>query len=193
MKHLVRAGGVLIAILFVFFVLLRVIPVPESFNAYGFYREKENTAEWAARPMAYADPILCNQCHQTNHGSWSDSKHKTVSCENCHGPGQSHVDKGTPVKIDESREACAVCHSKLPSRPRDFPQVDMEQHGGKTECKTCHSPHAPAIPPVVLHPEAGYSNCLLCHSAGGLKPFPANHSANSPDSCTSCHSVKRSV
>ncbi len=103
MKHLVRAGGLLVAILVVFFVLLRIVPVPESLNAYGFYKERDNSAEWASRPMVYADPNLCGKCHQNNHNSWSQSKHASVSCENCHGPGQSHVDKVTPVHIDSYR------------------------------------------------------------------------------------------
>ena len=42
---------------------------------------------------------------------------------------------------------------------------------------------APAIP----HTLTDRANCLQCHAAGGVKPFPANHAGRTVDTCQSCH------
>jgi hypothetical protein len=42
-------------------------------------------------------------------------------------------------------------------------------------------------PPAVPHSLDGRDNCLLCHDAGGLKPFPADHAGRTVDMCLFCH------
>ncbi|MBI2860511.1 MAG: hypothetical protein HYX91_03270 [Chloroflexi bacterium] len=50
---------------------------------------------------------------------------------------------------------------------------------------------APAPQPVgapkVPHTLEGRADCLMCHSATGLRPFPADHAGRSNATCTSCH------
>lgn len=142
MKHLIRAGILLTAIIAIV-ILIRFVPVSEELKPYGFYRGTDNAQEWAGQPLQYADAIRCNDCHQDKHSLWTKSKHSTVSCENCHGPGETHVEKGTKLVVDASIETCAVCHAKLPARPSDFPQVDVKTHAGELSCVTCHNPHSP--------------------------------------------------
>ena len=71
MKHLVRAGVLLLAVLILAFVVPRVIPIPVSLEEYGFYpkQSEENTHEWASLPLQYADPSVCSDCHQDKHDS----------------------------------------------------------------------------------------------------------------------------
>ena len=193
MKHLVRAGVLLFAVLIVVFVVPRVVPIPAFLEEYGFYLKKseENTQEWANLPVQYVDASICSSCHQDKHSTWEKSKHSTVNCESCHGPGQGHVDKGTDLVVDTSRESCGLCHAKVLARRSDFPQVDLETHGGQSECISCHNPHNPnpkvSTMPTIPHTLEGHDDCLLCHNTGGAKPFPLDHDGRSQNTCLNCH------
>lgn len=197
MKHLIRAGA-LLAMLVIVFVLLILMPAPAVLEPYGFYRggSDKDVEVWANKPMQYAISSVCGDCHQDKYGIWEESKHSSVSCENCHGPAMVHVvetsdnlavETGADLIVDTSRELCGLCHGVLFSRPSDFPQIDLEEHGEQAECITCHNPHGPQVPPQIPHPLEGRDDCLLCHEAGGLKPFPENHAGRTSDICLSCH------
>jgi len=41
--------------------------------------------------------------------------------------------------------------------------------------------------PVVPHPLAGRGDCLACHAAGKMKPFPADHTGRANQTCAVCH------
>lgn len=191
MKHLIRAAGVLVAIIVIVFVLPKVVPAKTfvALQSYGFYREQDNTQEWAQFPLQYADPVRCNSCHEDKHSSWISSEHKSVSCENCHGPGELHIENGSPlVVVNTSKDLCKTCHAEVIARPADFPQVDIQVHGNQTDCITCHNPHSPKTEiPVIAHKVEGFDDCLLCHKTGGLKPFPIDHKERSIDTCLNCH------
>ncbi|MBI2288523.1 MAG: hypothetical protein HYU83_06095 [Chloroflexi bacterium] len=50
------------------------------------------------------------------------------------------------------------------------------------------TPAAPtAGPPTIPHTLEGRADCLMCHQAGGLKPFPADHAGRTNDLCQACH------
>lgn len=203
MNHLVRAGGLLLAVLIVGFVIPRVMPFPESFDEFGFYpvQSEEDTREWASRPLQYADPAICSDCHQDNYATWEKAEHSTVSCENCHGPALAHVEEGRIPVVDISRESCGTCHKEVIARPDKFPQIDIDTHGGQTTCVTCHSPHSPLTGlstaadddspkagfPWISHALEGRSDCLLCHDTSGMKPFPEDHNGRGQDTCLNCH------
>jgi hypothetical protein len=194
MKHLTRAGAIL-GLLLIVFVLLRLMPPPEELESYGFYRGEDDSEAWASQPIQYANPLLCQSCHEDKHDTWNESKHSNVSCENCHEPGQSHIEEGTSLIVDISRESCGLCHTKLFSRPSDFPQVDPDKHGGQLECISCHNPHDPQEPraselPLIPHLLDGRSSCLACHDGGYVKPFPESHEGRGEDTCLECHESK---
>jgi hypothetical protein len=70
-----------------------------------------------------------------------------VNCEACHGPQAQHVDDPTsvkPAKLDTA-VLCARCHEANAAKPRNFPQVDTEEHSTGLPCDTCHQPHSPVI------------------------------------------------
>ena len=50
-------------------------------------------------------------------------------------------------------------------------------------------PQVPATgtPAAIPHPVSPTTNCLLCHAAGKVRPFPANHASFTVDMCTTCH------
>ena len=194
MTHLFRAGALLAAILVFVFIGLKVIPVPTLLTEYGFHpREAEaNTKEWASLPIQYAQSSACSDCHQDKYRLWEQGNHRTVSCENCHGPAGEHLDTQASLVVDSSRELCGTCHAKLISRPSSFPQVDMQEMGGQTECITCHDPHEPraGMPPQVPHTLEERSNCQSCHGSHEpwvVPPPQVPHALEGRTECQSCH------
>lgn len=194
MKHLVRAGIILLVLLGFIFIGLRVMPIPEFLTEYGFHqRDSEaNMEKWASLPIRFASSDVCVDCHQDKYSLWEKGNHIKVSCESCHGPAKAHLETGARPTVDTSRELCGVCHAKLVSRPSDFPQVDMEEMGGHEECITCHDPHEPraGMPPQVPHTLEGRTECQSCHGPHEpwVEPPPQMpHTLEGRTECLSCH------
>lgn len=143
--HLKRVFMILILVI-IGFLFVRSFIVPESFGQYGWYRG-ESVNELRNFPVRYAGSANCGDinCHKTIYSIWIDSRHKTVNCETCHGPLESHVidTRIMPAPADDSRDFCGICHFKRAARPSDFPQVDPETHGENLRCAYCHNPHKP--------------------------------------------------
>ena len=123
---------------------------------------------------------------------WEQGNHRTVNCENCHGPARAHLEnKASPV-TDTSRELCGLCHAQLVSRPSNFPQVDMDEMGGQSDCITCHDPHDPraGMPPQVPHTLEGRTECYSCHGPHEpwvTPPPQLPHTLEGRTECLSCH------
>lgn len=184
----------LLAVFLFVFIGLRVMPVPAFLEDFGFHKRdaQKNEQQWASLPINYASSPACAQCHQSNYTSWQQGDHRTVSCENCHGPANIHLEgKALPV-VDTSRELCGTCHAKLTARPASFPQVDMNEMGGDSKCITCHNPHDPraGMPPQVPHTLENRAQCLSCHGQHEpwLRPPPqVPHTLEGRTQCLSCH------
>jgi hypothetical protein len=143
--HLFRLAAVFIAGLLIFLVI-RGFLVPKSFGQFGHYRANAVT-EIAARPIKFAGHESCEGCHADVLDKKKNGKHAGVNCEACHGPQAQHVDDPTsvkPAKLDTA-VLCARCHDANAAKPRNFPQVDTEEHSTGLPCDTCHQPHSPVI------------------------------------------------
>ncbi|HSJ58015.1 MAG TPA: cytochrome c3 family protein, partial [Anaerolineae bacterium] len=44
--------------------------------------------------------------------------------------------------------------------------------------------------PIVPHATEGLEDCLACHDAGQMAPFPEDHAGRENESCTMCHEVQ---
>ncbi len=143
--HLKRAFT-LLAIVIIAFIFVRSIAVPDSFGEYGWYRG-DSVGEIRSLPVEHAGSPTCGEvdCHNTLYSIWSQSRHKTVNCETCHGPSEKHVGnvRIMPEPADDSRDFCGLCHYKRVARPDEFPQIDPEIHGENLRCAYCHNPHKP--------------------------------------------------
>ena len=198
MKHLYRAGLLLAALIVVAFVIPRIAPIPASIVNYGFHKvnRTDSAQQWASLPVSYAESFQCQSCHPTEYSQWTQSNHKVVACENCHGPAEAHIANPTtnlPI-VDRTRDLCGGCHAKLAARPADFPQVDMSVMGGTAPCVTCHNPHDPRAgkPPKVPHSIAGLtvSDCKSCHVPHqGIEQVapPVPHTLDGRSDCLACH------
>jgi Cytochrome c554 and c-prime len=142
--HLFRLAG-LFAAGTLLFLVIRGFIVPRSFGQYGHYRGAA-IAEIAAHPIHFAGHQTCETCHADIAQTKIAGKHAGVNCEACHGPLAKHADDPSidPGKPDTA-VLCVRCHAASAARPKDFPQVDAEQHAGGVPCQTCHQPHSPAI------------------------------------------------
>jgi hypothetical protein len=147
-RHIFRVLFALV-VLIAGFIVFRTYMVPNSYGFYGPYRF-DNVAEQAARAPRHGGPESCQKCHPKEYGKRLAGVHKTVSCEVCHGAVAKHADKDkriAPMPMEKTYRLCARCHAKLDSRPKEFPQVKLEEHvtdkleGGV--CLDCHDPHDP--------------------------------------------------
>ena len=197
MEHLVRAGGLLAAVLVATALLIllpRFVSTPEILDDYGFYGGGDNSEEWADWQGQYADSSTCNGCHEDQYTLWIDSQHSSVVCETCHGPGREHMENGAAMETEDSREFCGICHGVVLGRPDGFPQVDLGGHGGSSACTTCNNPNDTGFEsidiPAVPHGLEGRAECTLCHGEDGIMPFPGDHSGLSSETCLRCHDTR---
>jgi hypothetical protein len=142
-QHLVRAGALLVGMLFLFLVL-RGLFVPDGFGELGHYRSGA-LADNAARPLGFAGREACAECHSEVVDVRRGGRHEGVGCESCHGALAAHaVDPGavTPARPDAA-DLCLRCHRTNSSKPAAFPQIDPGEHGAGSACTECHRPHHP--------------------------------------------------
>ncbi|MDE3185985.1 MAG: cytochrome C [Acidobacteriota bacterium] len=143
--HLFRFVGIFV-LLFIIFLVARGYVVPKSFGQYGHYRGAA-MGEIAAHPLHFAGHQACETCHVDVQDVKKNGKHAHVNCEACHGPLAKHADDPasmTPTKPDTAT-LCVRCHAASAARPKNFPQVQAEEHSTGLPCETCHQPHSPAM------------------------------------------------
>lgn len=143
--HLLRFAG-LFVIAFLVFWVIRGYVVPKSFGEYGHYRGAA-LSDIAAHPAKYAGHETCEMCHTDIADTKTKGAHAHVNCEACHGALAIHANDPTAMTpaLPDTTVLCARCHTASAAKPKDFPQVDPEDHSGGAPCKTCHNPHSPAI------------------------------------------------
>jgi len=176
----------------------------------GFPEEKPSNYDTGfGRVLTPSLEKRCFSCHVSPR-TLGTREETGVACENCHGPGRTHLtalaahskDLGilNPDKLPvaEQMRPCSQCHAgsgfledPLPGNLLISDQVTSlrnsecwRQSGGQITCTNCHNPHEDATRPVL---EArGDKTCLRCHSAAvakhaGLCPV------NRISGCTGCH------
>ncbi len=133
--------------------LVRANVVPSDFGVngrnftYGFHR-KGNIDDWKAVQVKYRGKEYCRECHEEKVKENLASPHKTIECENCHGPAIDHPDNPARLAVDKSRELCLRCHAGLPypqSHRSELPAIDQAKHNPDQTCSECHNPHNPNL------------------------------------------------
>jgi hypothetical protein len=112
-------------------------------------------------------------------------------CLNCHQVSATAKVAPEVPHPTGGREDCVSCHGAGQVRP--FPA----DHQGRTNdlCQGCHKLSAAAaaatpIPaPAVPHATAGREDCVSCHGAGQVRPFPVDHQGRTDGMCLECHQV----
>jgi len=155
----------------------------------------------AVHPPGYAGSEACATCHQEVVDKFSDNPHtkmalmhedKGITCENCHGPGQAHIDGGGDVaKIFQFSKAsarqiddkCLSCHASA------HPDFTHSAHGeAEVSCIGCHSIHKSGSEDNLLKVSQP-KLCYTCHSdikAAFAQPF--HHKVDEGlMNCSDCH------
>lgn len=149
--HVLRPLFVVVAVVGLILVA-RMVYVPQDFGVqeqgymYGWHR-KGNEEEWKKFPVKYHGPTYCRDCHAENAGLLAKSPHRSIGCENCHGPARDHPQDPPKLTPENTREFCLRCHAFL-----DYPTsgrraikgfADPEKHNPGMVCSLCHNPHDP--------------------------------------------------
>ena len=207
-RHVVVVVG-LLAVIVGAALVARWLLVPEGFGQFGHYRGGA-VGELMAEPLPlHQGREKCAECHDDVAGVHAKDVHGKVQCEDCHGPGATHVaelteDKtmrsdGPPIRKPDGAEDCLTCHRRLLARPASFPQIDRVEHyrmlhvaKGDTPCAGCHSPHEPLfvdgrVDDARLHPVM--NECVDCHKhvQDPSLPRPAGHPV--VFECGYCHAA----
>lgn len=135
---------------------LKQFLLPSSFGLYGHYRA-DAIVEEASIPIRHGTNASCLGCHKYEAKIHLDGKHRTISCEFCHGTYADHASDGKktgtlPVKKGtEITTLCLRCHnSEIVARSTEvIKTVAMPEHLEKQQvkithtCNQCHHVHAP--------------------------------------------------
>jgi len=134
----------------------KTVLTPKSFGTYGHYRadaiEEEANIEirhWTNAP--------CFSCHAYEANIHLNGRHKTISCEFCHGPYADHITNGkksgtlSVKRGEEIKTLCLRCHNRaIQARPEAvIKTVTMPEHLESQKvkvthiCNQCHNQHAP--------------------------------------------------
>lgn len=151
-KHVFRIL-LLLAATIVAIILGRSAFVPDTWGQYGWYRGA-NVAEQRDRPVRHGGDVSCQRCHEKQAAAHDDGAHISVRCEVCHAPVAQHAVGGQKIgamPTHRDRNLCLRCHRRLTARPKDFPQIEPQQHvednggeWGEAVCFDCHDPHSPS-------------------------------------------------
>ncbi len=154
-SHVIRIVLGIVALALIGFIGKTAL-TPKSFGTYGYYRadaiEEEANIEirhWTNAP--------CFSCHAYEANIHLNGRHKTISCEFCHGPYADHITNGKktgtlPVKKGEDiKTLCLRCHNRaIQARPEAvIKTVTMPEHLKDQKvklthtCNQCHHVHAP--------------------------------------------------
>ncbi|MEW6071268.1 MAG: hypothetical protein AB1726_01560 [Planctomycetota bacterium] len=187
---------------------IRVQLVPATFGELGTYRAAA-LAEIAAEQPLFQGRDACNECHEDIVDTVRKDTHRTVNCEDCHGPAQLHVayqmgedDEGITAEMallpkEKDRALCLLCHRRLRARPVSFPQIDPDEHvaflrrdGAAVDCVECHSPHEPIFlltdaESARLHPVI--RECFHCHDPVPETPVAEVEGHVPVFQCIDCH------
>ena len=157
----------------------------------------------AALPAGYVGSETCAGCHEAVAKGFENNPHTKmalqhgsngVTCENCHGAGQAHVEGGgdiskifNPAKhtTAEVDATCEKCHAAT------HPNFDRSPHAkANVGCISCHSVHESKGNEKLLK-AAPPQLCFQCHN--DVKPafsMPFHHKVNEGAvNCTDCHDV----
>jgi len=154
-SHVIRIVLGIVALAFLGFIGKTVL-TPKSFGTYGHYRadaiEEEANIEirhWTNAP--------CFSCHAYEANIHLNGRHKTISCEFCHGPYADHITNGKKTgtlsvkRGEEIKTLCLRCHNRaIQARPEAvIKTVTMPEHLESQKvkvthiCNQCHNQHAP--------------------------------------------------
>ena len=223
--HVKRVFGLLIIAAVLGFGV-RQLMTPDTWGESGYYRG-DALKDFLGQQHVYQSQKTCAPCHDI-YDIHEKDVHFAVQCENCHGPADVHIAEIEAFLLRNSQgptesgeylkealeavpeelfrmpkeytlEGCLYCHRKLASRPRDFAQIDPEEHyaflhviDDSIKCVECHNPHEPLflLEPVSearIHPTI--YECQYCHEERPEKDYREAENHPVIFECADCHTA----
>lgn len=151
-------------------------------------------------PSGYVGSETCATCHDEVAKGFANNPHTKmaemhgsagITCENCHGPGQAHVEGGgdvtkifNPAKhsTKEVDATCEKCHAAT------HPNFDRAPHAkANVGCISCHSIHQSKAESLLKAPQP--TLCFQCHADQRSQfNMPFHHRVNEGlVKCSDCH------
>jgi hypothetical protein len=124
------------------YVVARSLLTPASFGQYGHYRGAA-LGEAASRQVVFAGAKACDECHSDTFEAMAKARHRSISCESCHGPNRPHVRNPDIVPVKLNDQHCLRCHIADAARPAKHRQVTLADHFPGEKCIECHVAHQP--------------------------------------------------
>ena len=140
----------------------------------------------------------CKTCHGAEGIKPAPASHAAFTpdmCSNCHKLAQGAAAPGAAPAIPHQLEGmgeCKTCHGAKGIKPAPA------NHAAFTPeiCTNCHKANVagiePGAAPAIPHQLEGMGECKNCHGPNGVKPWPANHAAFTPEICANCHQSAQS-
>jgi len=157
----------------------------------------------------------CLACHDGRSASdrreYYQSPHQSISCESCHGPGQSHVrdggrlglfiDNSNRYPFDQRHTACIDCHGDMMAPDGGTTQgflATAHFTSGAATCTDCHDVHkmggmsvSTDVSPLRLSIDHYAAICGRCHE-GAVEQFAqSKHAELDVATCSSCHDMHK--
>ncbi len=139
--QIVRLVAVTVVIIGTYMVARRVL-TPPNFGKYGHYRPTA-LEEISSRSPRYAGAKACAECHDEAVEKLAKDRHKTLSCEACHGASRNHARNPDAAMTKLDPLFCLRCHTADPARPVRQKQINPIDHHHEDRCVECHFPHQP--------------------------------------------------
>jgi DmsE family decaheme c-type cytochrome len=148
-----------------------------------------------ADPKRFSGTDSCVECHRDRWKSLEASFHapllakgsSSVGCEECHGPGITHVGFGDergirhPAKAprEESNTVCLRCHAAVvdPKRPVRYHPLWIGER--RVACVDCHKVHTGKEGRIAAHAAGPFADAAALEAAGATWVEPAR--------CIQCH------
>jgi len=192
-----RRSPIVIAVIFLILGLSSLALATNKTN------EQDKAPATGADAAQFVGEATCAGCHDGIAKGFEENPHTKmtlmhgnragVTCENCHGAGQAHVEGGgdtskifNPAKhsAKEVDAKCLTCHAGA------HPNFDRSPHAkANVSCISCHSVHQSKEEKLLK--AAQPKLCFQCHS--DTKPafnMPFHHKVNEGlIKCSDCHDV----
>ena len=153
---------------------------------YNLWNDNLDMGEnWVAYHPGEEKPYNCGSCHTTGYqpegnqlglpgliGTWVEDG---IGCEECHGPGENHVNDPYLVNMDVNRdsELCGSCHIRGDVTEIDASGGFIKHHEQYEElyeskkrvmrCVDCHNPHSTVKYADEADVEPVKTECENCH------------------------------
>jgi DmsE family decaheme c-type cytochrome len=160
---------------------------------------------------------VCRACHAESFRKLETTKmgrlflkhprnmREQLACENCHGPGQKHVEAGggkgkgdiisfarnDPTPVERRNEACTACHNR---GPHVFWKGSAHE-ARDVACTSCHTVMVNVTPRGQLARATEIETCGTCHIQKRAQQMRSSHMPlrEGKMTCTSCHNPHGSV